>query len=394
MAKPLELPIPYKRTTEGNEIWYYGGGKIAYTSLQDAYDNVDPAVRAGKTVGIIESGKVVEYIWHPSDLSNAGLVKKQSDVEFNGTANKIPKFDSTGKNIENSGIEDDSVGRAIKVDRSSWTFLPHAPHQLGGLVLENKVDDTVTTAVVYRSRNGVSSIEEVAYLSDISTPVDTSNLEEYTASTAYTEGENIFFTIDDEIFFYRVLQDFTSLDPVDIEAEITAGNLEKITEGKFIKVLDHDSTTKTIYTKYSAVKDPSSKVLYRAKQDADETIPLTNTTYWENITPKVGELVGVNAIDTSYTLILSDKGKLVTMDNAAALTLTVPANASVAFPIGTIIKVQQIGAGQLEILPDTGVTFNGISNTDGDYKIELQYGGAELIKTGTDTWSLMGNLEL
>lgn len=290
MAEELELRGAYKRTKKGHVDYYYGGGEEAWASLALAKAGVPLSVREGKTVGVIESGEIVEYIWHPSDTSDTGLVKKQSDVEFNGTANKIPKFDSTGKNIENSGIEDEPLARNIKLDRASITFLPHAPHQLGGLVLENKVDDTVTTAVVYRSRNGVSSIEEVAYLSDISTPIDTSNLNEYEASTDYTKDENIFFTIDDEIFFYRVLQDFTSLDPVDIEAEITAGNLEKITEGKFIKVLDHDSTTKTIYTKNSVVKDPSSKVLYRAKQDADETIPLANTACWENITNSLEDI--------------------------------------------------------------------------------------------------------
>ena len=48
---------------------------------------------------------------------------------------------------------------------------------------------------------------------------------------------------------------------------------------------------------------------------------------------------------TAYTLALSDAGKLVTFNNAAAITLTIPTNASVALPICTRIDLLQYGAG-------------------------------------------------
>ena len=52
---------------------------------------------------------------------------------------------------------------------------------------------------------------------------------------------------------------------------------------------------------------------------------------------------------TTYTLVLTDNTKLVTMTNAAASTLTVPPNSSVAFPIGTQIDISQNGAGKLTV---------------------------------------------
>jgi hypothetical protein len=92
---------------------------------------------------------------------------------------------------------------------------------------------------------------------------------------------------------------------------------------------------------------------------------------------------------TTYTLVLSDAGKVVTLSNAAAITLTIPLNSSVAFPVGTQIDLLQLGAGQVSVSPTGGVTL--VSDTS-KRKINVQYGGAVLLKTDTDTWVLFGNL--
>jgi hypothetical protein len=91
---------------------------------------------------------------------------------------------------------------------------------------------------------------------------------------------------------------------------------------------------------------------------------------------------------TSYTLVLTDQGKAVEMNNASANTLTVPPNSSVAFPVGTIIEVCQIGAGQTTIAPGSGVT---LRNTSG-LKLQLQYSSASLRKRATDEWVATGAL--
>jgi len=52
---------------------------------------------------------------------------------------------------------------------------------------------------------------------------------------------------------------------------------------------------------------------------------------------------------TSYTLVLSDAGKIVEMNNGSANTLTIPANSSVAFPVDTRIDIIQYGAGATSV---------------------------------------------
>jgi hypothetical protein len=90
---------------------------------------------------------------------------------------------------------------------------------------------------------------------------------------------------------------------------------------------------------------------------------------------------------TTYTLVLTDNGRLVTLSNAAAITLTVPTNASVAFATGAVINIQQIGAGQVTVAGAAGVTLNGTGT-----KTRAQWSAASLIKTATDTWTLIGDI--
>lgn len=91
---------------------------------------------------------------------------------------------------------------------------------------------------------------------------------------------------------------------------------------------------------------------------------------------------------TTYTLVLGDAGELVTLSNTGAITLTVPANASVAYPVGTRIDIAQINTGQVTAVGSTGVTVNATPSLN----LRAQYSGGTLVKTGTDTWDLFGDL--
>lgn len=103
----------------------------------------------------------------------------------------------------------------------------------------------------------------------------------------------------------------------------------------------------------------------------------------------VGSIVTENAqTGTSYTLVLSDAGKLITLNNAASITLTIPTNASVAFPLNTRIDLIQYGAGQVTV-GGAGVT---IRSSGSKLKLTGQYSGATLWKKGTDEWVLIGDI--
>jgi hypothetical protein len=96
-----------------------------------------------------------------------------------------------------------------------------------------------------------------------------------------------------------------------------------------------------------------------------------------------------NRRTASYTLVRGDAGKIVEMNVGSANNLTVPANADVAYPIGTEIQVLQYGAGQTTIVAAGGVTLRSKS---GQLKIANQYTGVTCVKVGSDEWYVIGNL--
>ena len=92
---------------------------------------------------------------------------------------------------------------------------------------------------------------------------------------------------------------------------------------------------------------------------------------------------------TTYTLVLADRSKLITLTNASAITATVPPNSSVALAVGSQILLYQGGAGQVTIAAGAGVT---VRSQGSKLKITGQYGVAGLIKIATDEWVAFGNL--
>lgn len=101
-------------------------------------------------------------------------------------------------------------------------------------------------------------------------------------------------------------------------------------------------------------------------------------------------MVALNAqTGTTYTTVLTDDGKLVTCDNAAAIALTIPPNSTTAFGIGTQINIMQLGVGQVTITAGAGVTLRSAGSK---LKTNAQYAVATCCKIATDTWVVVGNL--
>ena len=93
---------------------------------------------------------------------------------------------------------------------------------------------------------------------------------------------------------------------------------------------------------------------------------------------------------TTYTAVLADAEKMITLSNAAAITMTIPANASVAYPIGTKLNFMQLGAGQVTVAITTDTL-----NVESSLTLLLagQYAAATAFKVTATTWVLFGNLE-
>jgi hypothetical protein len=118
------------------------------------------------------------------------------------------------------------------------------------------------------------------------------------------------------------------------------------------------------------------------------TQTLTNKTL---TSPKVN--LGINTqTGTTYTTVLDDNGKLVTLSNASAITLTIPPNSSVAYPVGAQLNLAQLGAGQVTFAQGSGVTIVSTGATTSAPKLRAQYSTATAVQTSTDNWLVMGDI--
>jgi hypothetical protein len=121
-----------------------------------------------------------------------------------------------------------------------------------------------------------------------------------------------------------------------------------------------------------------------------DTQALTNKTINYNLNtitnlPTYNPALTLNAQSgTTYTLVASDVNKLVTLNNASAITVTIPAS---TFTTGQQINLQQIGAGQVTIQGDGTTTFTGTGT-----KLRAQYSAATLVCTASNTFTLIGDI--
>jgi hypothetical protein len=101
----------------------------------------------------------------------------------------------------------------------------------------------------------------------------------------------------------------------------------------------------------------------------------------------------VGAAQTAdYTAVIADTYQVIElMNKATAIAYKIPTNASVAFPIGTVLTILNIGAGACTISAVTpGTTTILSAGATAASPTLAQYKSAACIKTGTDAWYVVG----
>ena len=92
---------------------------------------------------------------------------------------------------------------------------------------------------------------------------------------------------------------------------------------------------------------------------------------------------------TTYTLVAGNLNQLVTLNNASAITLTVPPS---IFSAGDVINIAQIGAGQVTLAQGAGVTITSTGATASAPKLRAQYSAASIICTASNTFLVVGDI--
>jgi hypothetical protein len=92
---------------------------------------------------------------------------------------------------------------------------------------------------------------------------------------------------------------------------------------------------------------------------------------------------------TTRTPALTDAGAYILTTHGTGITVTLPQNTAVAFPVGTTIYFERNGAGTLTFAAGTGAT---VTSKDSTLTCADRYTTVAAIKIGADAWSLIGNI--
>jgi hypothetical protein len=118
----------------------------------------------------------------------------------------------------------------------------------------------------------------------------------------------------------------------------------------------------------------------------------TGSTAWTSLAYAAGAApaLTMNAqTGTTYTLASSDSGALVTASNTSAVTITVPPS---VFTTGQVITVQSINTGTVTFAAGSGVTITSTGATASAPILRAQYSAADVICTGTNTFTIVGDI--
>jgi hypothetical protein len=122
-----------------------------------------------------------------------------------------------------------------------------------------------------------------------------------------------------------------------------------------------------------------------------DTLKVGGVEYADGVQVKQGvpSLTPIVAKTDSYTLSsLTERDSLIEVSKASAVTITIPADSSVNYPVGTSLDILQTGSGQVTIAGAGGVTVN---STPG-LKLRTQWSSATLLKRDANTWVVFGDL--
>jgi hypothetical protein len=97
-----------------------------------------------------------------------------------------------------------------------------------------------------------------------------------------------------------------------------------------------------------------------------------------------------NVQNTNYTCVLADSGKIMITNSGGPFTHTIPSNASVAYPVGTVLTFMSVSGNSLSIAINTdSMVLAGSGGTTGTRTL-VNSGVATAIKSAATQWIISG----
>jgi hypothetical protein len=341
---------------------FTAAGAIGNSTITDDATNV--ATVSNLRIGTAPGSTYKVEIDGGLNIATGHTIRKVGVDIFNSTNNNLPKYNTTTGTYSNSSITDD----AAKVITTLPLFIGSNGTGNTGLEINRALSTgavssdafgfynkgQLTTAITGKAEYFSTSVNSTGTFSIV-------DLYHYRAVKASTTGA----TITNQYGF--------AVDSTLIGATNNFGFLSALASGTGVFNFYASGTAANYFNGTTLIGSATDNTT-GAKLQVTGSITFQNT---------------FNRQTASYTLALTDQNDIVEMNVASANNLTVPLNATVAFPIGTEIAITQYGAGKTTIVATGGVT---LRSAGGLLSIGAQYAMVTLLKVGTNEWYVVGNL--
>lgn len=274
---------------------------------------------------------------------------------------------------------------------------------LGGLTISG--GNTMTLAI-----DPDTASEEIVTLTGVSgSTLTITRAQGGTTDISHTSGATVrhVLTSIELTDFETVKSNYISKTTVNAKGDILAATADdtvtRLAVGSNGQVLTADSTTAT-GIKWAAVTNEvtasstttfSNKSIALGSNTVTGTIAEFNTAVTdadlatiagsETLTNKNVRLAGVDEKTGNYTLVVGDANKLISVNSASNLTVTVPSG---LFSVGDIIYVTRTGTGTVTIAA-SGTT---LTSADSNLKLRARYSSAAIICIASNTFRIVGDL--
>ena len=308
------------------------------------------------------------------------------------TAEKIAADAVTTEKIADLAITNDHVSGSAAIHQSKIANLTSdlaLKAALASPTFTGTVTLPDTTAI------GTVSSTEIGYLDGVTSSVQTQITAAVTAlSTHEADTTNIHGIADTSLLALK--SEVAAVTPAtlglgnvdntsDANKPVSTAQSSAIATAKSEAIADATSQVSALISGAPAAMNTLDELAAALGDDANFAASVTTS-----LGLKVDSLTPIVTKTASYTLSsLTERDDLIEMGSGSPLTLTIPADETLDFPIGTSIDILQTGAGQVTIAPVSGtVTVNATPGL----KLRTTWSSCTLFKRAANTWVVYGDL--